>query len=40
VLALAGIASAKLLGRGEPEASEEQRTANGKRYGDSSSCRS
>jgi uncharacterized membrane protein len=34
VLALAGIASAKLLGRGEPEASEEQRTANGERYGD------
>jgi uncharacterized membrane protein len=34
VLALAGIASFKLLGRGEPEVSEEQRTAHGERYGD------
>ena len=34
VLALAGIASFKLLGRGEPEVSEEQRSANGERYGD------
>ena len=34
VLALAGIASARLIGRGEPEVSEEQRAANGERYGD------
>jgi uncharacterized membrane protein len=34
VLALAGIASANLLGRGQPEVSEEQRAANGERYGD------
>jgi uncharacterized membrane protein len=34
VLALAGIASARLIGRGEAEVSEEQRTANGDRYGD------
>jgi uncharacterized membrane protein len=34
VLALAGIASFKLLGRGQPEVSEEQRAAHGDRYGD------
>jgi uncharacterized membrane protein len=34
VLALAGIASLKLIGRGEPEVNEEQQTANGERYGD------